>query len=113
MKEQKKNEKKKSLGNKNKHNHSSSSQAAIDNLSASSSNLNLSNYEDTKPSSNAHHASEVDTASSLRRNANENRKKETGVSKALENLKSDREKKKKIGLYDKKYLFKRSYKNTI
>ena len=85
MKDQQKAEKRKTK-NKSK-NHS------IDNLSASSSTLNISNIDDNKSSD---YNAEIDTISSLRRNANENKKKETGVTKALENLKSDREKKKKI-----------------
>jgi RNA polymerase-associated protein RTF1 len=89
MKDQQKAEKKKTKSKSNNKNHHN----AINDLSASSSNLNISNLDEKNSSD---YNNEIDTISSLRRNANENRKKETGVSKALESLKSDREKKKKI-----------------
>ena len=97
MKEQQKTEKKNKSTNKNIKNHSSAANA-IENLSASSSNLNISNVDEKASQNTTNEFNEADTISMVRRNANENRKKETGVSKALANLKSDREKKKKIGM---------------
>jgi hypothetical protein len=80
IKEQQKLEKRKALHNKNKdskNHHSTASNNVNENLSASSSNLNLSTfYEKTPSQSNTtEFMSEADTISMERRKANENRKK--------------------------------------